>query len=244
MKLSELLSHLAATVLDDRAAMLNGAADQLWSDTYLVRLLNDAQRILCRRAWVLEDEANATAGTIQLVQNQRDYALHKSVVRVLSARLSDSQVDLDRVPYDLSRPQASSTLPDFFPPELAYSDQPGRPRVFATDVATRVLRVRFTPDADAAALQVLMRVSRTPLVWLDTSLPNADPEIAEDHHLALTDYAAGEALSIPAADANLRAVGKDYRVKWAQYVREQRQERERAEMSVVQWKFGGGIPRG
>lgn len=243
MKLSELLDHLAVTVLDDRADMLNGAASELWSDEALVRWLNEGARYICRRAWVLEDVGHATAGVITLVENTKDYALHKSVVRVLSGRLSDTDLDLARVPYDLSRPQ-SSNLPDFFYPDVTFSEDPGRPLAISTDVATRILRVRPKPDATAALLTLQLRVSRMPVVELDVASPNAEPEIPPEFHMALTDYAAGEALSIPAADANLRTVAKVYKDKWAETVATAREERQRAEMSPAQWRMGNGGPRG
>lgn len=240
MKTSELLDHLAVHVLDDRADMLNGAPDSLWSDEYLIRLLNEGQRILCREAWVLEDVGNATAGTIQLIQDQKDYTIHKSVVRVLSGRLSDSDLDLIRVPYDLSRPRAQVVAPyDFFYPDFPYSDTSNRPLALSTDIATRALRVRPAPDAIAAPLQILLRVSRMPLVYLDAALPDGAPEIPEEFHLSLTDYAASEALSLPAADAALRSVAKDFQAKWSAKVEKARKDRQRAEMAPGVFKFGG-----
>lgn len=242
MILSELLDHLAGTVLDDRVDMLNGNPAELWSDEYLVRLFNEGARILCRRAWVLEDIGHATAGVITLVENTKDYALHTSVIRVLSGRLSDSDIDLRRVPYDLSRPQ-SSNLPDFWYPDIVFSEAAGRPVAISTDVATRILRVRPKPDATAALLTLPLRVSRMPVVELSVASPAGVCEIPPEFHLALTDYAAGEALSIPAADANLRAVGRDYREKWSATVDTAREERQRAETAPAQWLMGGGVPR-
>lgn len=245
MKTSELLDHLAVHVLDDRADMLNGSSDELWSDEFLIRLFNEAQRIICRTAWVLEDVAHATAGTIQLGLNQKDYALHKSVVRVLSGRLSDSELDLTRVPYDLSRPQANVAAPyDFFYPDFPYNDTPNRPIALATDVATRTLRVRPAPDATAAGLQVLLRVSRMPVTFLTVDAPDREPEIPEEFHLSLCDFVASKALAIPAADASLRSAAKDYAADWKEVVRVARRDRERAEMAPGVWKFGGWASQG
>ena len=192
---------------------------------------------------MLEDIGHATAGVVDLVENQIDYTLHRSIVRVLSGRLSDSDLDLARVPYDLSRPQTRD-LPDFFSPDFAYSDAAGRPLAISTDVVTRTLRVRPKPDATAAALTVQLRVSRMPVTELAVASPDAAPEIPEEFHLSLTDYAAGEALSIPAADAGLRAVAKDYKAKWAYTVDTAREERQRSEMSPAGWRMGAGVPRG
>lgn len=240
MKKSELLDHLARHVLDDRADMLNGVADELWSDEYLVRLLNEGARILCREAWVLEDVGHAQAGTIQLLLNTKDYALHKTVVRVLSGRLSDSDLDLGRVPYDLSRPQANTVAPtDFFYPDFPYSENPGRPRMISSDVTNTTLRVRPAPDADNAPLTVVLRVSRMPYSELAVTGADAEPEIPYEFHLDLVDYAAGEALSIPAADASMRAIGRDYRAKFQGRVKAARKDRQRKEMSPVSWIFGG-----
>lgn len=239
MKLSELLDHLAVHVLDDRANLLAGLPDELWSDEALVRWLNEAQRILCSEAWVIEDVANATCGTIQLVEGQKDYALHASVLRVLSGHLSDTEVDLVHVAYDLSRPQSNLVPSDFFyPADTVTSDAPGRPGVFATDVATQTLRVRTKPDAAAAALQLLLRTSHMPVVELTVASPDASPEVPPKYHMGLIDFAAAEALSVPAADAALRSVAKDYRDKWETRVSKARKARQRAEMAPVQWQFG------
>lgn len=244
MKTGELLDHLAAHVLDDRAEMLNGSPDELWSDEVLIRWLNEGARELCRKAWVLEDVAHPTAGTIALVAGTKEYALHASVVRVLSARLSDTDVDLLPVAYDRIRPQMDALTPldDFLYPTYPYVEPSNRPQVYATQVATRRIRVRPAPDATtvAAAPSLLMRVSRMPIVELAASEPNREPEIPAEFHLSLTDYAAWRALTIPAADAALRSLGAgEYKPKWLTTVNEARRERERAEMAHPTWRFGG-----
>ena len=55
MKLSDMLAFTAKEYLDDRTDLLDGEADELWSDTTLVRYFNEAEKRLCRRAWVLQD---------------------------------------------------------------------------------------------------------------------------------------------------------------------------------------------
>lgn len=239
MKLSELLDHLAVHVLDDRAEMLNGSPDELWSDELLVRWLNEAQRILCRDAWVLEDVGHAQAGTIQLVQNQKDYPLHKSVVRVLSGRLSDTEIDLARGPYDLSRPQATINAYDLAFSETSYSDAPGRPQVLSTDVTFTSLRVRPAPDAAAAALTLVLRVSRMPYAELAVDSPEAEPEVPYQHHLDLVEFAGGKALTIPAADAQLRSLGRDMLEIFDERVAKAKKERQRREMAPGYFRFGG-----
>ena len=61
-----MLAYTASEFLDDRTDPVEGDADSLWGDSYLVRQMNEAQKILCRRAWVIIDTDNPTAGRIVL----------------------------------------------------------------------------------------------------------------------------------------------------------------------------------
>lgn len=241
MKLSELLDHVSVHVLDDRTAMLNGSPDALWSDEVLTRYFRTAEDIFCRKAWVLKDNVTASCCSITLVANQKDYPLHSSVLRVLSAKPNDSDIDLIPMTYDGMRPRLTPTGPDHFDVNVSYVDTPGRPYWFATDIATRILRVRPTPDTAAVtAIGTLnLRVARLPLVALAHTLPDNEPEIPDEYHLDLCDYVAGKALSHPNADGEAASAAKDYLKMFFASVRSARGDIHVAEAAQPNWYFGG-----
>lgn len=212
MTLEELLDHLATNELDDRAELVNGPSDSLWSDEVLVRYLNAGQELFCRKAWAIEDDTTQACCEITLLAGIDKYPLHKSVMRVLSVTPADTSIPLVSLDFSLISPQPVTSLPDFYQtPPQPFIYQPGRPGWYSTDEATRVLRLRPAPDADAVtAIGTLnLRVARLPVVPLDVATPSGTPEIPEEYHLELCSYAAGRALSQANVDSlDAQAQGK------------------------------------
>jgi hypothetical protein len=240
VELSELLDHVGH-VLDDRSAMLNGSPDSLWSDEVLVRYFRKAEEIFCRKAWVLRDSTTAACCTITLVAGQKDYNLHASVLRVLSVTPADSDIDLVRVNYDTLRPRFDAQPSDHWDVNLQYTDTPGRPVWYATDIANRVLRVRPTPRAqDVADIGTLrLRVARMPLVALTAEDVDNEPEIPEEYHLDLVDYVAGMALSHANVDNDGKRDAKGFLGQFFSSVRSARGDLQEAHGAPAQFRFGG-----
>lgn len=245
MKTSELVSHVTGAMLDDRAELVSGENDELYSDTVVVRYLNEAQRVLCRRAWVLEDTTGANPATlIPLIENRTDYALHKSVLFVKSVRLSDSDIDLRRAGYNDNRllPWPVVVDPDYWDQNTVLTETAGRPSKFSTDMGTRIIRVRQKPDATAAALSLKLVVVRMPIKDLDLADGNRAPEVPEDFHLDLTLYAAGKCLSNTAdIDADQRSLGRAWVKEFDDKVAEAKRDRQRLQQSEPQARFGGWV---
>ena len=82
MTLDDMLTYTASELLDDRTELVTGDNDDLWSDEYLCRQFNEAQKILARRAWVIIEYGTTPAGSITLRTGVSVYPLHKSVLRV------------------------------------------------------------------------------------------------------------------------------------------------------------------
>ena len=240
MKLSELLDHVAVHVLDDRTAMLNGSPDELWSQEALVRYFREAENLYCRKARVLKDSESTACCEITLVANQKDYDLHTSVLGVLSVTPADNDLDLIRFSYDAMRPRFDVT-PDHFDVNITYTDTPGRPLWYATDIATRVMRLRPTPDADAVSTidTLNLRVVRMPLVPLSLATPDAEPEIPGEYHLSLCDYVAFRALSNPTVDDDGKKEARTFKKLFDEALRSARGETITSEAAPVQWRFGG-----
>jgi hypothetical protein len=240
MKTSELLKYVATDLLDDRKDQVSGETDVLFPDALIARHLAEAERILCRRAWVLEDTGASAATRIQLVEGRTDYPLHKSVLFVKSVRLSDTDVDLLRAGYDDNRARGSLSLqaPGFWDVNAVYIENAGRPSRFSTDVGTRTIRVRAKPDAEAAALKLNLVVVRMPINAISHTTPDAEPECPEEFHMDLTRYAAGMCLIRPSVESELRALGRQYVSEFDARVLEAKRDRQRLQQSPPRHRFG------
>lgn len=245
MKTSELMDHITKSMLDDRADLVSGESDQLYSDDTVIRYLNEAQKILCRRAWVLEDTTGSNPATlIPLIENRTDYALHKSVLFVKSVRLSDSDIDLRRAGYNDNRllPWPVVIDPDYWDQNTVMTETAGRPSKFSTDMGTRIIRVRQKPDSDAADLSLKLVVVRMPIKALAIEDADREPEVPEEFHLDLALYAAGKCLTNTAdIDADQRALGRAWIKEFDDKVTEAKRDRQRLQQSEPQARFGGWV---
>lgn len=235
MNLEALLTYVGKEYLDDRTDMVSGEADELWSDELIVRHLNEAQRILARRSWVLIDTGHVQAGVIVLVTGKVLYPLHKSVLRVYDATYEGDTTTLRRLSDDALRGYifVDPDLP--FDPSWVTAPTPGRPMGFATDAGTRMLRLDRAPTAVEAGQKLTLKVARMPVCFLDVAKPEESPEVPEDWHMAIAGYAAGRCLTMPNIDGTLKADGRLLLAEWEKALREARQERTRAEMSRGAW---------
>lgn len=236
MNLQDLLDH-CRTFLDDRSdSLVDGEPDELFSDGLIVRNLNQAMRILCRRAWVITDIAHPQAGIITLVTDKATYPLHASVLRVWDATPEDQSWPLGRAD-DRALRMPRPFMDNGFDVNMASTTTTGRPVAIATDTATRTLRVLYTPSATENGLHLLLRVTRLPVEWLTLDDLEAEPETPRDYDLDIADYACGRCLLIPNLDAQSKADGRELVSNFNDTVRDARHDRQRAGMSPSQWSF-------
>ncbi|MCR4302143.1 MAG: hypothetical protein NUV51_11070 [Sulfuricaulis sp.] len=240
MKTSDLLDYCAKELLDDRTEMVEGDPDALWSDTYLLRQMNKAQQILCRRSWAIIETGIAPAGVIVLVTGKVLYDLHPSILRVFDATPSTQVAPLGRTD-DIQLRDPSPLGGDAFDVgEVAAREATaltGATLAFATDAGTRQLRVYPTPTDTQNGIIVALKIARLPLVELSIDDTDAEPEIDEQWHMDLAEYAAGKALTLPLVDADQKVEGRRLLAEFAETVRQARQERVRAEMGTGRWAF-------
>lgn len=240
MQLNELLAHVAGEHLDDRTAMVSGAPDSLWSDEALVRYLNQAQEILCRKAWVIVDSDTAACCQVTPVADQNVYSLHASVLSVLSVRPGDASIDLPKMSYETLRPRPIHA--DYWDINIASTDASGRPLAWAPDYASRKLYLRPAPNAEAATDigTLYLRVARLPGTRLTVADPDAEPEVPPEYHMDLCTYAAGMAmLHGTVDDQDSRAEGRRLVKDFMGAVRRARGDRHVAELAQPRWAFGG-----
>lgn len=242
MKLEELLEYTAQEFLDDRVDLVEGDPDEIWSDSFLTRQFNEAQRILARRAWCIIEYGVAPAGVVTLQTGKALYPLHKSILRVYDATPTTQQAPLGRTD-DIKLRQPYPPNVDAFDVGQAASiagftlNQPGIPLAIATDAASKTMRVSPAPSADQNGLQVILKIARMPIKFLDPACLEGCPEVPEEWHLAMCEYAAGKALTLPNVDGQQKTDGRMLLDKFDETVREARRDRQRAEINDSRWGF-------
>lgn len=248
MNLESMLEFTAGEVLDDRTDLIEGENDSLWSDSFLVRMFNEAQQILCRRSWVIIEYGTIPAGSITLRTGISLYPLHESVLRVFDGTPTTQAAPLGRTE-DAQIRDTSVVTPypadAFNAVELGSAASlaggsatlSGAPLAFASDAASRTLRVFPPPTSDQNGLRVVMKVARLPIKELSLDDMDAEPEVPAEFHVAICQYAAGRALVLANTDTDQKPEGRRLLAEFDQIVKEARQERQRAEASSYRWNF-------
>ncbi len=249
MRLEEMLRYTAKEFLDDRTDLVDGDNDSLFSDEYLCRMFNEAAKILCRRAWVIVEYGSIPAGVITLRTGVSLYPLHESVLRVYDGTPTTLQsAPLGRTE-DINLRDTSVITPypadAFNAVELGTAASlaggsatlSGAPLAFASDAASRTLRVFPPPTSTQNGLKVYMKIARLPIKELTLDDVEAEPETPREWDIAICEYAAGKALTLPNVDADQKPEGRRLLAEFAETVRLARQERQRAEASAYRWNF-------
>lgn len=125
---------------------------------------------------------------------------------------------------------------------------PGKPLAFETDESlgeangsSGVVTVRLYPIPDAANSPAVMqmRVSRLPATRLTPATMSAVPEIPEDYHMDILDYAAYLALRIVDHELGDAARAAEFEASFERHVQEARAEILRKAYAPQVWGFGG-----
>lgn len=248
MNLNALLSELRENILHDRSDRVAGQSDRLWSDVTLVRYINEAHRRFARESLILRDGAPGDMTTITLVTGQTQYALHDKVIAVVSAKFGNDRVDLPRAGHSAFDAYKQPD-PYFFDTTQFATMAPGKPLAFSTDdfitktgdddTLSRIsLRVFPEPSAEYNGQTIQLRVIRLPLEDLDVKTLQMVPEVPEDHHLPMLDWAAYLALRIVDVDAGFAARAQEFKASFDTHVKEARKMVMRKLFAPQQWGFG------
>lgn len=241
MNLSEMLEYTRSYIDDTSGTLIEGDNDQLWSDLLLVNFMNQAEKLLCRRAWVLVDTGVAPAGRIVLATGVALYPLHASVLHVFDAQPSTQDYPLGRGTDTQLKSVSDTSGFDAFEigeaAALAGDTLTGVTLSIATDAGTRMMRVYPTPTATENGVVVALKVARMPVTPLTLDDVEAEPESDAQWHTEICHFAAGRALTLPNVDSEFRTVGRTLLTEFAETVRQARQERVRAEMGGGRWAF-------
>lgn len=245
MNLGELLDELRNNILHDRSDRVAGSSDYLWTDATLTRYINEAQRRFARKGLVIRDSKTTDCCEVTLVAGQTEYTLHPSVIAVVSAKVAGDTADMRRVGHSvLDTVQPPDTL--FFDVNQLAALAPSKPYAFTTDETVvsdendskGVVSLRVFPAPSAAydGIKVYLRVVRLPLDILRNA--RDVPEIPEDHHLEMLDWAAYLALRIVDVDAGNPARAHEFRSLFEEHAMAARSLALRKLFAPQQWGFG------
>lgn len=247
MNLGDLLTELRENILHDRSDQVDGSSDYLWSDETLVRYINEAQRRFARKALVIRDAVTPQCCQVVVQAGVNEYALDPSVLAVMSVRFQGDNADLARAGHAQFD---TYHVPDsyFFDPSQLAVLQPGKPRAFGTDdyisldgdgrMGAMTLRVYPVPTADYAGQTLNMRVIRLPLDNFHVRQLDVEPELPEDHHIEMLDWAAYLALRIVDHDAGNPQRAAEFRASFEDHIKNARNEVMRKMFTPLQWGFG------
>jgi hypothetical protein len=249
MNLGELLQLLRGPILNDRTDRIAGTSDYLWEDETLVTYINEAQRRFAVRSLILRDGTTPEVTEIVLQEGVDTYVLHRSVLAVVSARMLDQRVDLRRAGHSML--SAYRTVSDTWIDPCCFIGLPdGPPVAFSTDeelstddcdsLAVVTLRVYPTPSAAVDGKTLKLRVVRKPIESLCVTNLTAVPEIPEDHHIEMLDWAAYLALRIVDDDAGSPRRAEEFALAFEGHVREARATAMRKLFAPTRMGFGRG----
>lgn len=248
MKLKDLLEELRVNILNDRSSRVSGSSDYLWTDTTLVRYINEAQRRFAVRSLIIRDATTPEVTRLALVAGVDTYTLHPSVIAVISAKLPDQRRDLARAGHSVFAVTGAATS-NWDPSELM-ALPPGRPLAFSTDeqvaeaddatISAVSLRIHPAPSAEFDGTVLQLRVVRKPIDPLVPHNLAAEPEIPADHHIEMLDWAAYLALRIVDHDAGEARRAAEFAQSFEQHVQAARTMVMRKLFAPKPWGFGRG----
>lgn len=247
MNLGALRTFLRQSILGDRTDRTSGSSDYLWTDAELDQFINEAERILAVRGLVLRDGTNNTYTRVTLVADQSVYPLDDAVIAVISCKQEAAVNDMQRVGHpvmNISRP-----LPNTWSDAINSSGlTTGPPLIWSSDEQLTAdgtgslgvvnLRVHPTPSSDEAGDYLRLRVVRKPGAAL--SVDTDVPEVPEDHHIEMLDYAAYLALRIVDDDAGFPNRAHEFRKMFEKNVIEARKTAMRKLFAPMDIGFGRG----
>lgn len=247
MTLEELIRELRENILHDRSDRTDGDMDQMWSDATLALYINEAQNIFARKTYALRDGNTAEVTQVTLVEGQDVYALHPSVLAVISAQPDGANRALARAGFSqFADPPPTRTA--FFDPTDVKLRKPGPPLAYSVDETflesalgpfeAGTIRVYPEPSADEAGDIIRLRVIRTPIAKLTLENLQGQPEVPEMYHMALLDWAAYLALRVADLDAGLPDRAMEFRASFEQMIVDVRRETLRKRRAPMTMGFG------
>lgn len=192
---NELLQHLRHDLLRD------GHQPYLWSDDLLLMLLNEAEIIFARKTHCLMTDCSSFAFVVT-VPGQARYALSKDVIYVQEIIREDGNPVRNR-----SRSKMIGRMAT------------GKPSTFSLDAGANAIKLHPTPDDE---YELNMLVAHKPTRKITAS--STSPEIPEEYHSALAQYACAKALTNNAPEGSDTVSAEPFMVAWEMALREAKRD--------------------
>lgn len=180
MKLRELLELLKDN-LAETSDLVSGPSDRYWTDATLVGWLRAAEREFCDLSRSLIDDTTPEVTRITLKDATDNYPLHKSIIAITDVFLPGKGT-LDYKSREFVRDICNA--------------QASRPLWYSADTFAKKFYVAGVPTTvnTYAGQKLELRVARFPLCALSLNQPEKEPEIHEQYHEILIEYAMYRAL--------------------------------------------------
>lgn len=248
MNFGELLYTLREGILHDSSDQPTGAdnSDYLWTDRVLTTYINEAQRRFAVGSLCIRDAVTPEVCNVQMVSNQRNYPLHPSVFAVISAKCEGDRADLARAghsAFDTYR------MPDayFFDPSSLSQLPPGKVVAYDTDEgllanstgSIQVINLRLYPAPKSPHVQLVkLRVVRKPIYHFTVTNLTQVPEVPDDHHMDMLNWAAYLALRKVDRDAEDQERAEKFKAQFELEMKRARDIAMRKMFTPAQWGFG------
>lgn len=244
MTLDDQLQELRTNILRDRSDIIAGDTDSLWSDETLLKYIADAERRFARQTLILRDSTTPEVTQIILKLGVPTYALHKSMLSVISARLTGTSYDLQRSGHALVA-QAYPTEFLAFDPSTPYTVAPGAPVAYYTDetlVYARQSRVTLSvypvPSSVEDGQVLNLRTIHLPIAGYTADDLERDSEIPEDYQLDVLEWAAYRAQRGYDGDAGAPTASEAHKKAFDEAVQRAIQEMKRKMFAGTGLRYG------
>lgn len=221
MTLEEMLEELREVILRDASdAVSADAEDFLWSDRALVRYINDGYQRFCERSQILEDATTPAVCQITLQEDVLSYPLHPSIISVASAVFEGKALR------KVSTNESQGHLPEVvgFSPALVANYR--GVSAYVPDYNVGTFYVLGKPTADQAGKIVNLRVTRLPVAPLTLDDVTVVPELPQQYHLDILEWAAFRALRNHDNDAENMAKASAHSTRFERAVEEAKRTHE------------------
>jgi hypothetical protein len=193
----ELIAYTREDLLHDTAT------PRLWSDDLILRYLNEAQNLFCRLTHCLTPSDGAI-DIVELEEGESSYSINSKALFINSAAVQGASQPLRDYTY--------RALPNLL------AESTGQPRMFVLNERNHTIRFFPVPDQ---AYTVNLLVATLPLrqITFDT-----EPEIPEQYHIDLPEFAAFRCLRNTEVDGSNLGSADTFEKSWRDRVAEAKRE--------------------
>lgn len=184
MNLLELVTAAREDILDDEGGYgvdwTTSTSEPLlrWSNTQIVRYLNEAEKEIARRAKILKEAENPSITRIAVKADKASYNYSDKIIQPLHAKLVTSERVLQIISIKEVLDQGD------------WDTRTGLPSCIIYDWNSNKLRFNVIPTEDDTLRLIVYRYPINSLSWDSTTADKITPEIPERHHYYMIYYAA------------------------------------------------------